>query len=464
MAGIGFNLQKMLHKDTFSSTIKAYFVSTLIVAGPWLLSIITIFVLSTYIPHHIDLFERTLFRVIIIYIFAFSLITIGIFHFPLNRYLADRLFVSETDAIVPTLNTSIFLVILFQGCLGAIFYFTTQGEVFIKILTVLIYMTISLIWVLMIFLTALRDYKAVAVAYTVGTVVAITVALLLGNSWGLEGYFIGYLLGQFIIIILWSSRIFIEFPSSRCFEAEFLKFLLRKRTLVLIGFFYNLAIWIDKIVMWLSPQAHNVTDFFRTHLVYDTATFFAFLTIIPALSIFLVQVETNFYHQYRRYFLSVVEKATMPQILRIHKDMTASLRTGLSTILRYQGIVTVVCIVYAPELAKMFGFSAMQIPVFRVSVLAAFLHGMILLNLIIILYFDFQSSALFICCLFVVLNGVLTFITTGMDTAFLGFGYLVASFITLFISFMILNRKLERLEYYTFAMQPVGVHREEEIR
>lgn len=58
MAGIGFNLQKILEGRTYGSTLKAFFFSTLIVAGPWLLSIITILALSAFYPSTMDILDR----------------------------------------------------------------------------------------------------------------------------------------------------------------------------------------------------------------------------------------------------------------------------------------------------------------------------------------------------------------------------------------------------------------------
>jgi len=74
MAGIGFKLEKILEKDSYFSTVKAHFYSTLISSGPWILSIITLFCLGYFAPTNVDIYELTYFRAMIIYIFAFSLI------------------------------------------------------------------------------------------------------------------------------------------------------------------------------------------------------------------------------------------------------------------------------------------------------------------------------------------------------------------------------------------------------
>ncbi len=461
MAGIGFNLKKILEAGTYRSTFETYFISSLIVAGPWILSIITLFVLSTFIPYTIDMFDKIFFRTVVIYGFVTSLILSGVFHFPLTRYLADRLYSKEKDALVPAFNTTAVCLFGIETLFGVVFYVIADSPPALKLLIICTYMILSLLWLLMVFLTALRDYLAIVAAYIIGSGVTIVVSLYLGQRIGIEGYFIGYLSGHLMIALLWSGRIFVEFGSTHSWDWEYVRFFINNRTLIAIGFFYNLALWIDKVILWFSPQATEITNFFRIHLVYDSATFFAFLTIIPALTIFLVQVETNFYDEYRNFYQGISKKATYPQIEWLKKDVIKSLQSGLKILIRYQGILTFLILIFTPELSTFFHFSAEQIPVFRVVVIGSFLHCMILIALILVLYFDFKSLALQICVFFVLSNGLLTYLSTKLEIAYLGYGYLASAFLTLAFAFYAFDRKLYLLEYYTFALQPVAQHRQE---
>jgi len=206
MAGIGFNLQKILEGDTFLDTVKAHFYSALICAGPWLLSILTLFSLGYFMPRNIDNYEIILFRAVIIYIFAFSLITIGIFHFPVTRYLADKLYSKEQEDLIPVFNTASLFVLVLQCVIGSAFFYMTEMPLNLKLLSVLIYQTVSMLWLLMIFLTALRDYQAIVGAYLAGSLITVIASLALGRWLGLEGYFLGYLAGHLVIVILWAAR------------------------------------------------------------------------------------------------------------------------------------------------------------------------------------------------------------------------------------------------------------------
>ncbi len=463
MAGIGFNLQKILEGDTYFAKFRATFYSTVISAGPWLLSIVTLFLLTYFSPESISVYEIMYFRALIIYIFTFSLIVIGIFQFPLTRYIADKLFLGEKEIVLPVFNASSLVILGLQLVIGGI-YLTASGTGFrIGILALMVYLAISMIWLCMIFLSALKDYRTIALAYAAGSVVAIVGALRLGERLGLEGYLIGYLAGHLIIISLWCARIFSEFTSKYRFDFQFLAFARRNQILILTGFFYALAIWIDKIVFWMSPESVSVAPFLRIMPLYDTAAFTGYLTIIPSLVLFLIRIETDFYRRYRRFYKAILGKASYSRIGKMKEQMARSLRAGATSLIAYQGILTLAVILYAPSLARLFHISMVEVPIFRIVSAGAFLHSMLLTTLLIILYFDFKRTALLVAFIFCFTNGLFTWWTTDKTLPFYGYGYLFSCLLSLVVAFYLLDFNLKRLEYLTFASQPVGIHRDEEV-
>jgi len=455
VAGIGFSIQKILQKGTFTASVQAYFYSTIIFSGPWILSILTILFLNIFSPTNINLLDMIFFRTIIVYIFAISFVTTGFFHFPLTRYLADKLYVGDKEAIVPTFNSSIFFIFLFQGGIATLTLGQVEMTLSLKVLITLIYMTMSCLWVTMIFLTTLKAFRVISFFYLIGSAVTVGFSLWFGKMWGVDGYFLGYLIGHFMIVILWSLRIFIEFGSDRIFDPGIIMSLVKKRTLIFIGLFYNLAIWIDKIIFWLTPEAKIVTAFFRTFPLYENPVFFAHLTIIPALSLLLIHIETDFYRKFRQYYKGVLDKMPYLKLQQLRAEVTQSLKTSILRLIRFQGTLSLLIIVFAPQIASIVNIPWIQIPIFRVAVLATFLHSLLLTVLIITLYFDFQSDAVVMVGLFFFTNAFFTLITVPMGNLFYGYGYLMSTLITLITALFMFDAKLRRLEYYTFALLPV---------
>jgi len=463
MAGIGFNLQKILAGDTYFDSAKAHLYSVLISAGPWVLSIITLFCLSLFAPENIDTFELVYFRTSIIYIYAFSLIGAGLVQLVLTRYLADKLYLKEKEALVPAFNSSTVVLLAVQGISGGLYVFFGDEAFSLRLLVFLIYLTVSMIWLVMTLLSALYDYKAIVFIYAIGSVLTVAGSWGLGSRMGLAGYFLGYLIGHLLIMILLSARIFIEFSSDRKFDWEFLRFLSRNWTLVLIGAVYNLAIWIDKIVFWFSPDAIEVSRLLRAYPAYESAVFFAYLTIIPSLSFFLLEIETSFYKSYRAFFLEILEKGSYPGIEKRKQEIQKTLSRSIGFLVKYQGLISLLFITFIPNLAQFAGMQWIQVPVFRVATVGAFLHSLLLIVMILALYFDFKPLTLRICLVFLITNGLFAFITGKLPAPFLGYGYLASCFVSLVFAFYVLDFRLKKLEYITFSSQPVGIHREEEV-
>lgn len=330
-----------------------------------------------------------------------------------------------------------------------------EGDPLIKFLSLLIYAAVSLIWVIFIFLTALRDYNSIALGYVIGTVITIFGALILGRYFDLIGYFIGTLLGQFTIMILLSARIYIEFPSKRIFDKKLFSFLSNNKILILTGIFYNLAIWIDKIVFWYSPGSIRITNFLRMFPDYEIASFFAYMTIIPFLSIFMIHVETHFYLRYRTYYEYILNKGSYREIKAAKKEIKGSLRFGIAILIASQSVLTIVTIIFAPNIINALALPPSIISIFRICVLGAFLHGLLLVNIIAILYFDFKVLALLVCTTFMLLNGLFAYVTTMLPTPYIGTGYLLATILSLILSFYALNKHLKKLEFITFSKQSI---------
>ena len=60
MAGIGFELRRLKRHDTFLGTLQAYTASGIITSGPWIISIISIAILSVLLQNLTETAHRLL--------------------------------------------------------------------------------------------------------------------------------------------------------------------------------------------------------------------------------------------------------------------------------------------------------------------------------------------------------------------------------------------------------------------
>lgn len=456
MAGIGFRLRRMLDQESYLATIQAYLFAALISTGPWLITILILGLISIMQPVTFPFTAFDTFRLTIIYVYAFSLIVFGIIQMPLTRYLADLLYTHDLRMYLPTYLGALIVVGVVQFTIGgtAVFAFTEWSFTYAAHALIL-YVVVSFIWVAMIFITTARDYYSISIAFLVGGTVSLGGSYWLGSGSSMEGYLIGYTLGQVVIFLLLTVRLASEFRSEHAISFEFLRYLRRYPTLVIVGFTYNLAIWVDKMLFWFSPVGRHVDGFLHACALYDVPMFVAFLTIVPSMSLFLIRIETSFYKSYIGFYGAIVGKSNLPTIRKQKEDMIDTIKLSILRLLKLQGTIALVSILVVPYLIDLLPLTWLQMNILRVGILGAFLHVLFLLLSILLMYLEFRQEVMWLTFVFLFGNLIATRITLNLGIAFYGYGYLVACFLALAAGVWVLEYRIRDLEYTVFVQQPV---------
>ena len=112
MAGIGFELRKLLRKDTLSGLLQAYAFAGIIGSGPWILSIVGILAIGL-LSHAVVVpsFLVTQFQTSVTYLITISLVLTGGLQLAFTRFVSDRLFEHSDDSVVPNLNGILLMVL-----------------------------------------------------------------------------------------------------------------------------------------------------------------------------------------------------------------------------------------------------------------------------------------------------------------------------------------------------------------
>lgn len=455
MAGIGFRLREMAVRKTFSEWLKLYTYSAVIFSGPWLISIMALAALSVFALPAMQESDVRLFTVTIVYCYSFSLITTGVIQLVVTRYVSDQFYIRRPQAVVPTFVGSIALTVVFQTIFGAIALFFSDFDFIYKVVTLGIYVAVSIIWIEMLFLSAAKDYLNIVISFAIGYLLSFFAAQALGAAFQLHGLGMGFLIGQMLLVVLLMHRIFTEYRIGRGFDFAFLGHIKKYPTLAFTGIAYNLAIWIDKILMWYSPDGLFIHSYFYTHFPYDSAMFIGYVSIIPTLSIFLLRIETDFYLRYKNYYGTILQKASFDTILEQKREMLQVLGEACKSVLIYQGSVTTGLFIVMPYLITLLGIDPVNTPIFRTALLGAFFHGSLLILMILMLYFDFRGSALILSVTFLVTNFAFTLVAIELGPAWSGWGYTTSTFLTLVAAFLMFYNRITNLEYLTFMLQPL---------
>lgn len=456
MAGIGFELKKILKGDSFLSDITAYLYAALISSGPWLMAVVCLGILGVLEGTTFGRKDMEVFRSTIVYTYAFSLIFVGVIQLVVTRYLADRFFEKKEKNTLATFSTCMALVLGFGAILSGVSYYFFEISLLHKLSGVVLFLIISMIWICMIFLSATKDYKSIVYAFAVGSIGSIFAAPFMSKYYDIDGYLIGYILGQALTFFWLFARLLVEFPNTGVWDSGLLFYFKKYWDLAVIGFVFNLAIWVDKFVFWFSQDARLLVPWFRTNTMYEGAVFFSYLTIIPTLALFLVKIETNFYLHYKNYYGKIMSKKSFADILQEKEGMIIMLKETIREVFIIQGSVTLLCIIFAPQLISMARLSELQIPMFRVCLVGSFLQVLLTINIIILFYFDLRKYVLTVTTIFLFTNTGLSLLTSKLGIQFYGYGYTYACLISLILAFYFLIIAIRDLEYKTFAGQPIS--------
>ncbi|HEX5463336.1 MAG TPA: exopolysaccharide Pel transporter PelG [Burkholderiales bacterium] len=456
MAGIGFELRKLLRTQTYSGLLRAYAYAGIISSGPWVLSIIGIQVvgvlsLSVVVPDMLI----TRFQVTVTYLIACSLIATGALQLGFTRYLSDQLFLGNERRVVPNLNGALLVTMLSSGALAlaaALLVFPEASNLY-RALLVCGFVVLSCVWIVTIMLSGLKQYKAIVVIYALGYGVAVGGALAL-RPLGTEGLLLGFVGGQFVLLAAMLALVYRSYPADGFVTFDFMRRGAMYPSLLLIGLLYNVGIWADKLLFWYFPSTSEVIiGPLRASPIYDTPIFLAYLAIIPGMAVFLVRMETDFAEYYQRFYDAVRSGGSLGQIERMRDEMVFTVRQGLFEIIKVQTLAVLVVFETAAVVLRWLGISDIYLPLLFVDVVAVGLQVLLLGVLNVLFYLDKRAVALQVTAIFAGCNLLFTAASLALGASWYGYGFALALLAAVVWGAWRLNGKLNALEYETFMLQ-----------
>lgn len=460
MAGIGFVLKKLTKEDNLLGMLRAYGHSAIAATGPWLFTILalgTIMLVANKLSTREIMYE---FRLIIIYNFAFSLVFSSPVFMVATRYLADSIYEEDVTKAPAMMLGALVIAYLTQIPFALWLYlYYADMTLDIALSSIINYFLVTAIWVVGIFITALKDYRSVSWAFLVGTLIAVIASALLTDRFGTSGLLNGFSFGLTFILAILVSRIFIEYPYPYVFF-QFTAYFGRYWQLALSGFIYNAAAWVDKWIMWFAPEGSISPSGLHLYPNYDSAMFLAYLTIAPSMSLFILSIETDFFEKYSKFYQDLQRKATFHQIYMNHISILKSLLGSGRNFLVFQGALTVLAILTAPTVFKWLDINFMQLGIFRFGALGALFQVLFLFFTIILSYFDNRKASLNIYILFFITNAGFTILFMKLGFPYYGYGYFLSCTVTFIYAAVITVRHVVKLPYHAFITSNSSLKKE----
>ncbi|WP_118179757.1 exopolysaccharide Pel transporter PelG [Paraburkholderia phosphatilytica] len=456
MAGIGFELRKILKRDSLTSVARAYAYAGLISSGPLILSIFGILLIGLLsLAYVIPKYAVVQFQVSVTYLIACSLILTGPLQLSFTRFISDRLFEHREDLVLSNYNGVLLVSTAVTGVLGFIaIALGFRGEPLgYRVLMIAGFVVISNIWIAVIFLSSVKQYRQILYTFVVGYGCTVGFALLL-NRHGITGLLGGFVAGHVVLLIGLSGLIYRHYRSERFISFEVFEKRFAYPSLALVGLLFNLGVWIDKFMFWYAPgTGSKVIGPLHASVIYDIPVFIAYVCVMPGMATFLVRIEADFVEYYDAFYDAVRSGATLRHINDMRDMMVSSVRTGLYEILKIQAVVLLLIVAFGSHLLDLLHISTLYMPLLMLDVIAASLQVLLLGLLNVFFYLDARRTVLRLCLAFVVLNGVLTGITLWLSPDAYGYGFAIALLILVVAAVQTLDRKFSKLEYETYMLR-----------
>lgn len=457
MAGIGFELRKILKEDRLLSLAKVYSYSAILSSGPWVISILAIvlvgFINLAHFGAQSDVFR---FQIVVTYAIAFasSLIITGILQLPLTRYIADLIFKKREEEILPSYFGALFLSWVIGLPIVVPFYmWVFEGQSFLFILGVVsTFLVLCGVWISSILAASLKYYHEVIWAYFISYGLIVLGSYFLGST--IEALIYIFFVGNAILFTILMTLIIKSYPSTIFMKIDFFLAPNFYWSLAIAGLSYNLGAWVDKFIFWYHPATgHAVIGQLHASIVYDMPIFIAYMSILPGMAIFFFRLESDFAEKYDLYYDAVRSGGTLSMIRGYRDDMIVVIRHALHELLIMQGVLDIILLLSAPKIFTLLHIPQLYLGLLYILTVGAMLQIAFMSVLAILYYLDRKIVAMWLCISFFITNGVFTLISIEMGPSFFGYGYTVSLLLVFMASLLIVRNEMERLNYETFMLQ-----------
>jgi len=461
MAGIGFEIKKIYDKNSITNKLTGFLYTSFVSVGPTVVSILMLlFVREVTKFYDVAYMDRETLNSAILYAFVFALIFSSGITMVLSRYLSDSIYTGKLKAVFSSLLGVVSFTMLTSGLAGLLFYYLSPLAFTFKLLSYILFIELSIIYIFMVYISAIKDYKKVSIAFVVGLIITIVSALVMIHYLDIQVVYallvaidIGFLIN--IIMILRTIEAVFSSKEKRYFE--FVSYIVKMPDLFLINLLYTLGLFAHNFIFWFfSDYQLIVGETYISAPVYDMATFYSVLTILPAMVFFVLKVETSFYVKYKAFLMAVVNGGSLNDLKKSRGNMSFLIKEEMSFIMELQLLISVMLVVILTQLVfPYFGMSVIITELFTYLAFGYYAAFMAFLLTTVLLYFNAQKEALIIQAVFLISNLGFTSLSIVLGENFHGLGMTASGTLSLLVALVAFTHVTKNIDYMIFSQQPL---------
>ena len=466
MAGVGFELRKAVTGENKGEKITGYFGASFSSSGSMIVAIV-IFALvqAAAKAQQASQAVNDSFMCYITNAMFLSILLSSLLSPVLSRYVSDAVYLGKIERVMPSMVGGSASVAVTGGILFSVQLLLSGTEIMVVIPLFILFLALCVCWILMTYITLIRDYKKIVIAYLAAFgVSAAALALLFAfTTLSVPAMILVLLLAFATVDVLLFRAVYLTFAKHDNSVFAFRSTIKTNPSLLLIGFLMAAGMLGHFWLTWfLSDSSTQISLLFRFNAKYDFPAIAAYFSTIPAAVYFITSFETGFSKKYSNYF-SALQSATARCVEAAKDDMVLTLRKKLKTMFLIQ---LVSCLLFVTVGSKLLGIMNIGMTESMLSAFRMFCVGYSLYyigsTLILIrLWFSDERRAVFTAAFFAA--GVLagTYLGILFFPRFSGAAFTAVSIVMTLFAAAGLIRRLKKLEFYLLCRgqydEPVNI-------
>lgn len=452
MAGIGFELNKLINKRNFFSKVSGYFYTASSCLGSMILGFVLIFVIQA-IARALgqDSITSQRFTGYITNTVFLSMIIFGFFSLVLSRYISDLLYSKKEERLLASFWGIVAIIIPISILIYAPILLISKVQSIDIILLLVLLSEFVCTWIATLYVTILKNYKKITLAFLISMIISILIILAF--------YYIKMINMEIMLLIIIASYGFVltflinllrkEFKSEDKNTYEFLKYFSKYPILALTGLFTTLGTLIHFYIMWFSQYGNEIQGLIHSSPSYDFPAIIAYFSTIITSITFVAILEPHFYKKYAKYFKLINSSGNYKELQTAKQEMVLTLKVELRNLIIRQIVTTILFIIVISKILSDInvGMTKTMIETFKVLCAGYSLQAIGNVILQLQLYFSDNKGAFITSIVFLLVTTVVTILTLFLDISFLGVGVLFGGAFMSIVGVKRLENYLNDLEF-----------------
>lgn len=447
MAGIGWQLERMIGRDSLGGTLGAFITGVAVTSGPWLLTTLVLVAMrlsaASSAAEGIEDIER-----VITIVYATVIVLSAPIDIVLSRYAADRVYERRRDQIAVPLRTALCACLVGFIVVGAVAL--VLGGVPPPLLApgAVLAAVVAAQWLLLSAAGGLSSPGIILRGFGIGAPISVAAAIGLSQpaALGVDGYLYGYGLGQVVTLGVLLHGTMRALPVEEDPRARLAPAFREYWLLAAAALAFHAGLWADKVVVYFLAGGEVASGYAATAAV-------AWLSVVPACAYLFIRIETVFHRRFRSYYAALHIGASLVELERMVGELRAEVAQTLRGTAAVQASVTLLSLVAAAVIQPTSVVPSEHTRTLMWLLLGSGLQVVAMSATLLLYYFDLRRES-FITALSQLLGNAAMTLLIGAPSAALGVGYATACAATCVVGVLLLARRMMQLLERTFQSQP----------